>query len=274
MYRATHLSVDGDPKILNDRFAHAFADIPDDDERGINSDRHRQPFLRPLRAFMVLRPRYVEDELAVHFAHREAQYVVLGAGLDSFAFRKPASLQHLRVFEIDHPDTQTWKRERLHSLGMDLPSDVTLVPVDFEQEQFSAKLSQYGFQSELPTLFSWLGVIYYLTRDAFDATVAEALQCAPVYCQLIMDFVLPVEILSPYDQAEVRRVSTNTAKVGEPWVSYYAPDELRQVLVEAGFKTVDHCSPEAATDRYFIGRTDGLYLSGAYHLMNARRGKV
>ena len=160
IFRSAHLTVDGEPKVLNDPLAYAFSGIPDDHERGINSDYHRQPFLRPLRAFMVLRPRYVEDALAVHFAHREAQYVILGAGLDSFAFRKPEPLQNVRVFEVDHPATQAWKRDRLRSLNVEMPSDVSFVPVDFEHERFSDKLSQYGFQPELPTLFSWLGVIF------------------------------------------------------------------------------------------------------------------
>jgi methyltransferase (TIGR00027 family) len=268
MMRATHLALDGEPKILEDYFARGLSGVTDNDPLA-NVDFLQRPAFRQLRALMVLRNRYVEDELQDSLRHRVTQYVILGAGLDSFAYRRSARLRDLHIFEIDHPVTQRWKQSRLQALGIPVPDTVHFVPVNFESERFSDKLKACTFNPTQPTFFSWLGVSQYLTRAALEATLQEVTRCATAFRQLVMDFVVPESTLGSMDQQQIIEMRTRSGKLGEPWLSYYEPNELQQLLKVSGFVHIVHFSPALAVERYFSGRSDGLTHSGAYHLMNA-----
>jgi methyltransferase (TIGR00027 family) len=269
MNRAVHFALDGEPKILNDDLALDLAGLSDNDPRNLNSARHQRHESRQLRAHMVLRNRYAEDEVASHLASSEGQYVILGAGLDSFAYRRPASLQHIRVFEVDHPATQQWKQARLDDLDTPIPPTVSFVPVNFEVECFSEKLAAYSFDPHRPTVFSWLGVSQYLTREALESTLHEVVGCVKAFRQLIMDFILPEAVLGPADRHQLVTIRTRAERHGEPWLSYYTPQELRTIMENVGFERVIHLGTEEASSRYFAGRADGLTLPGSYNLMNA-----
>lgn len=269
MNRAVHFALDGEPKILDDHLALNLAVLSGDDPRNLNSTRHQRHESRQLRAHMVLRNRYAEDEVARNLASHEGQYVILGAGLDSFAYRRPASLRHICVFEVDHPATQEWKQARLDDLGVLIPPTVSFVPVNFEVEGFSAKLAAYAFDPNRPTVFSWLGVSQYLTREALEATLHEVVGCARTFRQLIMDLILPESVLGLEDRHQIVTMRTRSERHGEPWLSYYTPQELRAILEAVGFEHILHISTEEASAQYFAGRSDGLTLPGSYNLMNA-----
>ena len=269
MMRATHLALDGEPKILQDYLARALSGVTDDHPLA-NLDFLQRYEFRQLRALMVLRNRYVEDELRHSLMQQGVtQYVILGAGLDSFAYRRPALLRHLHIFEIDHPVTQRWKQSRLNALGVTVPDNVHFVSVNFESERFSDKMKGCGFDPTQPTFFSWVGVSQYLTREALEATLREVAVCVTAFRQLVMDFVVPESTLGPMDRQQIIEMRTRSGKLGEPWLSYYEPHELQQILKATGFVHILHFSPALAAARYFSGRSDGLTHSGAYHLMNA-----
>lgn len=267
--RAAHLTLDGEPKILKDHFALLLANVSGDDPIAANLELLQRPEFRQLRAYMVLRHRYVEDELACALAHRIAQYVILGAGLDTFAYRRPRHLHDIRVFEVDHPTTQSWKRARLEALGIAIPDNVRFVPVNFEQEKWSEKIEACGFDHREPTFFSCLGVSQYITRAAFEATLREMTRSGSAFRQVILDFVVPAGGVAPADRLQIAMMCARSEHRGEPWVSYYDPTELHAMLVAVGFEHVEHFSPERACERYFLSRDDGLVLPGTYHLMNA-----
>lgn len=268
MMRATHLTLDGEPKILEDHLARGLSGVTDADPLA-NLDFLQRYEFRQLRALMVLRNRYVEDELRHSLRHGVSQYVILGAGLDSFAYRRSALLRHLHIFEIDHPSTQRWKQSRLKALGVTVPDNVHFVPVNFESERFSDKIKACDFDPTQPTFFSWLGVSQYLTREALEITLREVTLCVTAFRQLVMDFVVPESTLGPLDRQQIIEMRTRSGKLGEPWLSYYDPNELQQILKATGFVHIVHFSPALAAERYFSGRSDGLTHSGAYHLMNA-----
>src|SRR5215475_2169437 len=176
MTRGMHLVIDDEPKILQDTLGKALAAIPDDDPIGINSPIWADKVYVWFRIYPVWRSRVTEDRLQLCVQQGVKQYVILGAGLDSFAYRRPASLEHVSVFEIDHPASQEWKRHRLEQLGIKIPENVHFVPVDFETENLVEKLKQSAIDRGLPTFFSWLGVTPYLSKTATQETLHALLE--------------------------------------------------------------------------------------------------
>ena len=171
--RAAHFLIDDPPKILADSFARAFAGFSSDDEFLAAVDSYAFPDFAAQRALFALRNRYAEDQLAAAVASGTAQYVILGAGLDSFAYRRPEALRRLQIFEVDHPSTQAWKRARLTELGVEAQPTLRFVPIDFERETLTAGLDAGGVDSKAKAFFSWLGVTQYLTRDAVLKALRE-----------------------------------------------------------------------------------------------------
>jgi methyltransferase (TIGR00027 family) len=171
-YRAAHFLLDR-PPILNDTFARAFAGFASDEELLDSLDKFAFPDFPNHRALFALRSRYTEDELAGATRAGISQYIVLGAGLDSFAYRCPDDMRSLRIYEIDHPSSQAWKRARLAELGIQPPVTLRYVPVDFERETLTQRLAAGGVNPGAKAFFSWLGVIQYLTRDAVLSTLRE-----------------------------------------------------------------------------------------------------
>jgi methyltransferase (TIGR00027 family) len=197
-------------------------------------------FVRALRFFLAARSRRAEDELAAAVAAGVGQYVVLGAGLDTFAYRNPHPPDRLRVFEVDHPATQAWKRERLAAAGVEPPASLTYVPVDFETQTLPERLAASGFRMDAPAYFSWLGVTMYLARATVLGTFGFVAS-RPEGSSITFDYLIPPSSLSLVGRVFMHLRAWRVALAGEPWRSYFAPDELAGELRAMGFTRVqDH----------------------------------
>ena len=217
---------------------------------------------RFLRAFVAARSRYTEDELSTFFARGCRQYVVLGAGLDTFAYRNPYT-PALKVFEVDHPDTQAWKIERLHTAGILIPGSLTFVPVNFETEDLAQVLhASPAFNSALPAFFSLLGVTPYLTRDALLKTLA-IIAAMPAGSGVVFDYAVPAASLPLFDRIALSLLSARVARLGEAFHLFLAPQELSGILRELGFVCVQDLGQQEINSRYFQNRQDGLRIGGA-----------
>ncbi|HEX4032150.1 MAG TPA: class I SAM-dependent methyltransferase [Terracidiphilus sp.] len=222
-----------------------------------NYEREMHPFSRAFRAFMATRSRYAEDHLAAAATQGVEQYVVLGAGLDTFAYRNPFA--HLRVFEVDFPATQEWKRALLEQAAIPLPAGLTFVPLDFEHKTLSAGLAESGFDAQRPAFFSWLGVVPYLTLEAFRATI-ETIARLPAGSGVSFDYGVPRHALSLLGRMAFDRLAARVAAAGEPFRLFFTADELQQELRRAGFHRIEDRGSEQLNALYFAGRADGLKL--------------
>jgi methyltransferase (TIGR00027 family) len=193
---------------------------------------------RPRRLFFAARARFAEDRVAAAVAAGVRQVVILGAGLDTFAYRNPHP--GLRVFEVDHPATQAWKHQRLTASGIDLPELLTFVPVDFETDTLATRLADAGFSRTDPAVFVWLGVVFYLTPDAADATL-EYIARQSESVEVIFDYLADTDA----DRDQLRARAKRASAVGEPWFSYFTPDGIAAQLRALGFTDVEDHS---ATD--------------------------
>ena len=221
-------------------------------------DRAMHPVARDFRLFMAARSRYTEDRLATAVAGGVAQYVVLGAGLDTFAYRNP--FPSLRVFEVDFPATQQWKREMLAKAGIAQPASLTFVPLDFEHKTLAEGLAEAGLDAGAPAFFGWLGVVPYLTLDAFRATL-EAIGQMPLGTGVSIDYVLSPDTFGPKRRRVFDSLAKRVEAAGEPFRLFFAPDELEKELRGAGFKRTEQVDPERLNELYFKDRADGLKLS-------------
>ncbi|MGH9605499.1 MAG: class I SAM-dependent methyltransferase [Terracidiphilus sp.] len=212
---------------------------------------------RSARAFMAARSRYAEDRLAEAVARGVNQYVVLGAGLDTFAYRNP--FPQLRVFEVDFPATQAWKRALLAEASIAAPPGLTFVAIDFERETFSAVLAHAGFDSGSPAFFSWLGVVPYLSLDAFRATLA-AIAVLPAGSGVSFDYGLSPKTFGPLRRMAFERLAQRVAAAGEPFRLFFTPEDLDAEFRRAGFRGFDQHDSDALNALYFAGRADGLEL--------------
>jgi methyltransferase (TIGR00027 family) len=263
--RAAHQLLDH-PQVLEDPLALRIIGAEAEGALRSNPKEHHA-FSRAFRAFMVARSRFAEDELACAFAHGVRQYVVLGAGLDTFAYRNPHA--GLRVFEVDHPATQDWKRHQLHAAGIATPPSLTFVPVDFERQTLAERLTQSGFQADEPAFFSWLGVTPYLTREACMVTLALIAKM-PAGSGLVFDFAVDRELLNPGQRIAFDALSKRVARYGEPFQLFFDPAKLQQELKSLGFKRTEFLQGKELNARYFKDRKDGLLVRGGVgHLMAA-----
>jgi methyltransferase (TIGR00027 family) len=274
MARGIHLVLDDDPKIFEDTLGRALADFPDDDPSGINAPSWADRENVGVRTHVIWRSRIAEDRLQTSVRQGMKQYVLLGAGLDSFAYRRPVSLEHVAVFEIDHPASQAWKRQKLEELGIPIPENVHFVPVDFETDNLLEKLKQSAFDPRLPVFFCWLGVVPYLSRKATRETLQFMLAAAEGYCELAFDFVVPPETVSGTDKEQLENTLQGLEDAGEPTPGLYRPNELEAMLKAAGFDAVTHISSTDGQKQYFDNRSDKLRLFPAAHMMAASRGKL
>lgn len=213
---------------------------------------------RDFRAFMAARSRYVEDRLADAVARGVMQYAILGAGLDTFAYRNP--FPGLRVFEVDFPATQEWKRTLLSEAAIAVPSDLTFVPLDFEHKTLAEGLAEAGFDAGAAAFFSWLGVAPYLTREAFRATL-EVIAQLPAGSAVGFDYAVAPETLSPVGRTAFDRLSDRVAAAGEPFQLFFTAEEMEAELRRAGFQRFEQLDSDDLNERYFKGRADGLKLS-------------
>ncbi len=223
-----------------------------------------------LRAFLVARSQFAEETLAAAVQQPSiTQYVLLGAGLDTFAYRNPHT--GLRVFEVDHPDTQAWKLHLLTRSGIAIPADTVHVAVDFHHDSLADQLVSAGFDPAAPTVFAWLGVVPYLTDEAFTATMRYLSRCA-AGSVLIMDYGLPRHALPTEDeQRAFDSLAERVALAGEPFQLFFMPGELHARMNGMGWQTIEDLDRDAINERYFSNRADNLRcLSNGGHLFAAR----
>jgi methyltransferase (TIGR00027 family) len=264
VWRALHQIIDY-PRVLDDPLAVPI--IGREGARALQFAADRQA--NALRAFIALRSRYAEDRLTAAVGRGVRQYVVLGAGLDTFAYRNPYSDHGVRVFEVDHPATQRWKRARLEAVGISVPPSLTFVPVDFETQDLPAQLRSAGFDFGQPAFFSLLGVVIYLTEAAAMQSLGIVSRCAPG-TEIVFEFALPGSRLSDAARASREMEMARVAAIGEPWLTFFEPDPLASRLRGLGFRGVEMLPPEDANEAYFAGRIDGLRVGGSGYMTAAR----
>jgi methyltransferase (TIGR00027 family) len=228
------------------------------------------PSGRRMRLFIAVRTRFAEDALAVAIERGVRQLVVLGAGLDTYACRHPFG-DRLRVFEVDHPATQAWKRQRLRDVAILLPRSLTFVPVDFERETLAERLAAAGFDPTQQTFFTWLGVVPYLNQEAVWSTLAF-IASLPNGAHVVFDYSDPPASLSPERQASHERRAQRVAGLGEPWVTYFEPEKLHAKLLALGFAEIEDLGPAQIVSRYFAGRASSLPDKGG-HVIHAATNK-
>jgi methyltransferase (TIGR00027 family) len=267
LHRAAHQLLDR-PMVLDDPLAipilgaEVAAAIRAEPER-YEAERHA----RYLRAFVAVRARFAEDQLARVRAEGVRQYVVLGAGLDTSAYRIPRSELPLRIWEVDHPATQAWKRERLREAGIAVPESVTYVAIDFEHQTLPDALSGAGFHASAGAMFSWLGVVPYLTRPAILSTLAYVAGATKAGGGIAFDYSLAPEVLTPRQRAVYDALGESVRATGEPFQSSFVPNELIEQLHNLGFQFAEDLSTEALNSRYLAGRADGLRVGQLAHVM-------
>ena len=258
LWRAMHAQVDAPPHVIEDEIglrlagpADGWRDRPDMDPL----------FTAGFRASIVARARFVEDLVAEQAARGVGQYVLLGAGLDTFAQRRADMAGRLVVFEVDQPGTQAWKRRRLAELGYGLPDWLRLVPVDFEAgASWQAEIAVAGFDAARPAVIASTGVSMYLTREANLATLREFAALAPG-STVAMTFLLPLELVDERDRQGWIMAENGARSSGTPFLSFFAPQEFLGLARSAGFADVRHVPGSELNERFFAGRADGLRMS-------------
>jgi len=253
--RAAHQIVDARPPILDDPIAGRLLDPRAIERIHSHPEALQTPGARALRAHVLIRSRYAEDRLHEAVARGVRQLVVLGAGLDTFAFRQPPWATGLRIFEVDWPATQEDKKGRLARAGVTVPDNAVFVPIDFERTPVPDALRAHGFDASAPAFVSWLGVMMYLTRDAIDAVFAFA-RGLTRGSEIVLSFMPgPVPTAAPGDTPTL---ADRVAGMGEPLRTHVAPEDLAAWLDRLGFSEVSLLTPAEIDTRYLAGRSDGL----------------
>jgi methyltransferase (TIGR00027 family) len=255
LWRAIHVQVDPPPHLLEDEIGMRLVAPEEGWRRRPDMDPHATS---PFRASIVARARFIEDLVVERAGQGVSQYVILGAGLDTFAQRRPEIACGLKLFEVDRPGPQAWKRQRLIELGFGIPEWLRLVPVDFEAgDAWWQRLAAAGFDSGRPALVASTGVSMYLTKDAIAATLRQVAALAPG-STLAMTFLLPLELADPELRPGLQRAEKGARASGTPFISFFTPTEMLALAREAGFREAGHVSAAILAQRYFAGRTDGL----------------
>jgi methyltransferase (TIGR00027 family) len=256
--RAAHQIYDAQPLVFNDPVAVPILGEEYLPEVHKTQTKLGKPFSAALRAFLVARSRYAEDSLALAVGQGVGQYVLLGAGLDTFGYRNPYS--KLRVFEVDHPATQQWKRELLERSRIPIAPSLTFVPVDFEHQTLAEQLLAAGFDPTAPAFFAWLGVVPYLTLEAFRSTV-RYIAARPAESGLVFDYGQPRSALSRLEQLAHDSLAARVQLAGEPFRLFFTPREAAGELT--AFYNLEDLGSAEINARYFADRTDNLKLLGS-----------
>jgi methyltransferase (TIGR00027 family) len=265
-HRAAHQLLEN-PKVLDDPFALPILGKRDAVWLRASLERQQTASTRAMRAFIAMRSRYAEDCLAQAVARGVRQYVVLGAGLDTFACRNPHP--GLQVFEVDYPPTQAWKRARLEEIGVGLPGSLVFAPVDFERQTLAEGLKAAGLRAGEPAFFSMLGVTIYLTRDANMETM-RFVAALVAGSEIVFDFAPPAGTLGESERQSHAAAAARVAAIGEPWISYFDQTALSDDLRAAGFAQTHVLDTVEGNERYFNGRADSFRLYGSGRMMAAR----
>ncbi len=267
--RAAHQILDT-PKVFEDPLALKIVGNKGDSEIHTKTRKFKQRIRSHIRAIVVARSKFVEDELGLAIKRGVRQYVILGAGLDTFGYRNPYSSSNLRVFEVDHPATQEWKHQHLRAAKIPIPETLIFVPIDFERQSLADQLQEAGFRTDQPTFFSWLGVTMYITRRAMMTTLEYISSSTPSGSGIVFDYMVP-----PSSQNVLRRLifqllARRQVFRGEPWVNFVDPHSLTTDLETIGFTKVEDIGPEEINARFFKDRSDKLMAGNSGHLMNAQ----
>jgi len=226
------------------------------------------PVSKPLRAFLAARGRVAEERMSAAMAEGVRQCVILGAGLDTFAYRHGDRAPGVRFFEVDHPATQAWKRARLAAAGIAAPASLAFVPVDFERDALSDALAAAGFDLAAPAAFSWLGVSMYLGPDDVRATL-RFVGARSKGSSIVFDYAIDTKLLNWFERWAYRRIAARVARAGEPWKSGFAPEALIAEMRAIGFTRTDDLDSKTINARWFKGRRDGLRVRRLAHVMDA-----
>jgi methyltransferase (TIGR00027 family) len=265
MHRAAHQLLDR-PLLFEDPLALRI--IGTQAETELRSGRDWHGFAAPgLRAFIVARSRLAEDILCGALARGTGQYVLLGAGLDTYAWRRNGNRP--RVFEVDHPATQAWKKIRLDEAGMPAPANHVFAPVDFENESLFAGLERAGFDFGSPAVVAWLGVTPYLTAEAVAATLGFLATRLTPGSEILFDYAEPLQRHDPAQAARFAALSERVARAGEPFRSFFEPGGLARDLRALGFSQICDLDAPALNARYLASRNDGLRIVGGGHCLHA-----
>ena len=268
MRRAAHQLFDH-PKVLVDPIALPIIGPEAAARLEAERNKHKSRVARNLRAFLVARSRFAEDELARAIGRGVRQYVVLGAGLDTFAYRNPRKDFAPRVFEVDYPATQEWKRQKLAAAGIAIPPSVTYAPVDFERQTLAEGLKLAGFDASKAAFFSWLGVTMYLTEEAVMATFGF-IASSPPGGGIAFDYAIPRSSLNWIGRLALDALSHRVAAAGEPFRTFFEPSALAERLQRIGFRGVEDLDADEINRRYFKDRADRLRVTSSLgHLMSA-----
>jgi methyltransferase (TIGR00027 family) len=260
-----HIQVDAKPHILEDE--EGLKLIAPDDHWRERPDMHPQ-FTKRLRASIIARARFIEDLIIEQGKCGIDQYVILGAGLDTFAQRKAGIASKLQVYEIDQPGTQTWKQQRLIELGFGIPRWLHFVSVDFETSSWWEQLLKAGFDTNKPAVVTCTGVSLYLTKEAITSTLNQIATLAPG-STLAMTFYLPMELMDEEDKPLQQIAEKGAREAGTPFLSFFAPNEILNLALNAGFKEAKTISTKDMEQLYFAGRTDDLLpASGEIFLLS------
>ena len=262
MRRAAHQLIDN-PRVFEDPLAVRI--LGPEIAAGLTAEPENE-LERRLRAFMVARSRYAEEQLAAAVSRGIKQYVVLGAGLDTYAYRNP--YPHVLVFEIDYPATQGWKRQRLEAGSIPIPPSLRFAPVDFDKQTVEQGLAGAGFAAAEPAFFSWLGVTPYLTPETVFSTLRLIL-AMNASNGVVFDYAVPRSSLNVFEQAALDAILKRVAAAGEPFRGFFAPDELARELQAMGYAAIEDLDGEEINRRYFANRTDGLVVGRTAHLLCA-----
>jgi methyltransferase (TIGR00027 family) len=254
--RAAHQLHDS-PIVFNDPVAVPILGAEYEEQLQRTPLRADRPFSTALRAFLVARSRYAEDNLKRAVESGVMQYVLLGAGLDTFAYRNP--YLQLRVFEVDHPATQGWKRELLQRNLIAIPESLSYTPVDFERQSLAEQLRDAGFDRTAPAFFAWLGVVPYLTPEAFRATLGFIAD-QPVRSGLALDYSQPREVLPSLERLAHDSLASRVEKAGEPFRLFFTPPGMAAEF--SRFHSLEDLGAVEINARYFAGRTDQLAMRG------------
>ncbi|HEX6471478.1 MAG TPA: SAM-dependent methyltransferase [Streptosporangiaceae bacterium] len=285
--RAAHLIVDDEPLIFRDTLAYAMLGDRAEEFVQYHRTQGEHIVLAGARAVVTTRARYTEDRLALAAARSDgiAQYVIIGAGLDTFAHRTGGLAAGVRVFELDHPATQEWKRARLDGAGIDPPADpahLTYIPVDLEAESPVEALLRSrldggpdagpdaGFDAARPALFSWLGVTMYLTRDAIARTFAAIAGSLAPGTEVIVDHLLPEPLRDQAGRMYADMIMPESARRGEPWLTSLGPREMAELVAAHGLEVVEQVRQRDAVAAALWNRSDPLRPNELFALTRAR----
>lgn len=252
LWRALHGQVDAKPFIIEDEVGLKLV-APEDGWQ----ERPDMKYTKRLRASIAARARFVEDLIIEQCKQGIGQYIILGAGLDTFAQRRPDVASNLQIFEIDQPGTLAWKQQRLTELGFGIPGHLHFVHVDFEVSSWWEELLKAGFDINKPAVIACTGVSLYLTKEAIVGTLNQIATLAPG-STLAMTFYLPIKLLDDEDKPMQEMAEKGARAAGTPFASFFAPDEILAMANKAGFKEAKTVSTKDMEQSYFKDRTDGL----------------